>query len=1339
MAEQLRFDVIGKGDGSDIERLAHAVDNLTDQLKQLDRVRANPTIRLNTRRAHLDLVRFATSLDNRMAAAAVRVVTLGRALGALAIPVGLVGGLPQIASLGAAVVEVAGAIALLPAVGVAGAAAIGTLVMGFEGFGDVLKALSKGDVEKFNEAIKSLAPSARDFAIALRDLGPAWNAVRLDVQERLFRGIGQATRDLSGKYLPSLQSMLGGIADGYNRAATESAKFLLQAPIVQKLGTAFDQVRQGVTNALGSLRPFTEALVSLVAVGASRLPALGQALADVTVRFRDWIVAAERSGDLGRWIDKGLDRLRQLGQIAINVGASLGEIFSIAEREGADFLTTLERVTGGIRTFLSSAQGQETVGNVFRVIRETVEAAWPGVQALGQAIGDVINRLADNGVLQGAARAFTSIAQAAAPLIDTLGVIAVTVLPPLFSALSALAPVLVPVAAGMLAVAAAARAMAVVSALGTAMSGFAVSVIKAEGGMGKFKTAIGGLGAFLGAAGPLGLGIAVAITALGFLIGAFQDAGAAAAEQKARIDSLVGSLQAYTGAATEATRAQVAQELGTKKLSDGTTSYADALKRAGVDTRDFVDATTGNEAALQKVRTQLDSHVATLIKASPAYANNVDQLQRMGISLQDLAAAAQGNVPALDRINAAINASSAGAPEARSGLELLRDELIRTGGASAEMGRELNRMAAEYGLAAQAARDAGAANLVFADVLEAVKAGLAGIAAGAKPTEEMAKRLADLGAAADIAAKSAGDSAAELTGLAGGAAAAGAAMAESRQAFIEAATAAGIAAPAAEELANQIGLIPSAASIIFQTNATGVAAEMITLNERIKLLPPNTSITVTDLSGEARANLERLGFTIQAIPGTKDVKVTAPTDQAKASLDAFVALANGTTVTITGDMNVDPATNKITQTVQLGNGQTAVMTYDANASAADGKIHATVTYGNGQTATLIYDANPDPATGQINAVVTYADGSTGTVTINPNDLVTPTIDQLKNPTASLHTINPNAGPAEAARTGVQQPTQNPHTVGSPTTDNTQGPRQGASAPTTNPHTVGSPTTDNTQGARTGAAAPTANPHTVGSPLTDNVPAAKATASQPSQSLHTINADDKAVVDAKSRAEQPTSSMHTINCNDSAVTSAKAAAQRATSSTHTIHVQVVGAPIPRAAGAYATPRAEGAYAAAYAAGGMRRMSAARAEIVPPRQPRLIGDRMRGDEAFIPINNSARSTSILNTAAQRMGYDLVPKDSWVRPMAAMASSSTVEAASAPTMRVAGGDGEALITEMRGLRGELRALRGDVDHHGDNASIVGELRAVRAVLGRIGAGRGSAVEKAQSWRTDAELGRF
>jgi hypothetical protein len=74
------------------------------------------------------------------------------------------------------------------------------------------------------------------------------------------------------------------------------------------------------------------------------------------------------------------------------------------------------------------------------------------------------------------------------------------------------------------------------------------------------------------------------------------------------------------------------------------------------------------------------------------------------------------------------------------------------------------------------------------------------------------------------------------------------------------------------------------------------------------------------------------------------------------------------------------------------------------------------------------------------------------------------------------------------------------------------------------------------------------------------------------------------------------------------------------------------PLPKARGGIVVP--------AYATGGIRPMSGKRADIVSPNTPRLIGDRMRGNEAFIPINRSPSSVAILADAATQMGFGLVP---------------------------------------------------------------------------------------------------
>ncbi|WP_432845971.1 phage tail tape measure protein [Amycolatopsis sp. CA-161197] len=70
-------------------------------------------------------------------------------------------------------------------------------------------------------------------------------------------------------------------------------------------------------------------------------------------------------------------------------------------------------------------------------------------------------------------------------------------------------------------------------------------------------------------------------------------------------------------------------------------------------------------------------------------------------------------------------------------------------------------------------------------------------------------------------------------------------------------------------------------------------------------------------------------------------------------------------------------------------------------------------------------------------------------------------------------------------------------------------------------------------------------------------------------------------------------------------------------------------------------AAGGLLKAYAGGGIepRPMRGGLADIVPPNTWRIIGDRVRDDEAYIPINRSNRSLALLEETARRMGFGLL----------------------------------------------------------------------------------------------------
>lgn len=93
---------------------------------------------------------------------------------------------------------------------------------------------------------------------------------------------------------------------------------------------------------------------------------------------------------------------------------------------------------------------------------------------------------------------------------------------------------------------------------------------------------------------------------------------------------------------------------------------------------------------------------------------------------------------------------------------------------------------------------------------------------------------------------------------------------------------------------------------------------------------------------------------------------------------------------------------------------------------------------------------------------------------------------------------------------------------------------------------------------------------------------------------------------------------------------------------TVRVNTVGMPISAPGQLGAALNARGNIVKAFAAGGFHRqlkpMKGGLATIVPPNTWRVVGDRLRDDEAYIPINRTNRSVALLSETAQRMGFAL-----------------------------------------------------------------------------------------------------
>lgn len=116
----------------------------------------------------------------------------------------------------------------------------------------------------------------------------------------------------------------------------------------------------------------------------------------------------------------------------------------------------------------------------------------------------------------------------------------------------------------------------------------------------------------------------------------------------------------------------------------------------------------------------------------------------------------------------------------------------------------------------------------------------------------------------------------------------------------------------------------------------------------------------------------------------------------------------------------------------------------------------------------------------------------------------------------------------------------------------------------------------------------------------------------------------------------------IRANDGDFNAKIAAATAPASKTITIRYFDTGVPISARGSAQAALSAQGNLFQAYASGGIHKLTPMRgglATMVKPNTWRVVGDRLVDDEAYIPVNRSARSVGLLNETAERMGFALL----------------------------------------------------------------------------------------------------
>jgi phage-related protein len=353
---------------------------------------------------------------------------------------------PAVFGLAGALVHLSGILLALPAAaGVAGSA-IGALVIGFQGFGDAVSAGLSGDTEKFNQALKNLAPSARSVVKEFVGFKDQFSALRKTVQQSLFAPLVGEIRPLLKDLLPVLKTGLSGVAGAFGRFFAGFADLLHANDILVVFKNLFASTARIIDGIAPSILNLFGTLFGVMEHGLPFVEKIFAGLGGGIQSFSDWLSKIVENGKFDTFLQNAIDIGGQLIDTVKAIGPLIGSIFGGQNvKEGSQgFLKDIQTAIEDLTTFFKSDDGKKFIAAMVQAVKFLGEGIILAVHAFAgliQAANDVVEWVLNawhsigdffSGVGNGISGAVDSIGEFFSGLIDSIGGFFTETLPGIF-------------------------------------------------------------------------------------------------------------------------------------------------------------------------------------------------------------------------------------------------------------------------------------------------------------------------------------------------------------------------------------------------------------------------------------------------------------------------------------------------------------------------------------------------------------------------------------------------------------------------------------------------------------------------------------------------------------------------------------------------------------------------------------------------------------------------------------------------------------------------------------------------------------------------------------------
>jgi hypothetical protein len=287
-------------------------------------------------------------------------------------------------ALGGALVSLVGILGAIPALGFGLLATLVPLLIAFQGIGDAVSALVSGDMDKFNESLKKLTPSAAGVLREFKSLMPVFSTIRKSVQEAFFGQIsGDLTRLIKAIDGPLLAG-LSNVAFALGGFVSQLLQFAATPKFVTFIADLFSHVADGINRGGPVLIRFFDAMVSVAEASLPAVSALFDRLGQGLDSFSAFLQQSVADGSFQEFLDSAFVTLGDIGDVISELIGLFKDMFATTDEAGQRFLEDVADAIKQLREFFQSPDGKEFIENMITLAHDFgIILIWVAEQVAG--------------------------------------------------------------------------------------------------------------------------------------------------------------------------------------------------------------------------------------------------------------------------------------------------------------------------------------------------------------------------------------------------------------------------------------------------------------------------------------------------------------------------------------------------------------------------------------------------------------------------------------------------------------------------------------------------------------------------------------------------------------------------------------------------------------------------------------------------------------------------------------------------------------------------------------------------------------------------------------------